>query len=230
MLGTRIKNRIKSGLLRVARYLGEPSIEEQFFTRLVRKTSNFGSLTWLGKPIWQNLLDLWTIQETIYQLRPGLLIETGTNRGGSSYFFAQLFDLMGYGQVITIDVQKLHDLSHPRIAYLLGNSISDEVLRQVQAASRGIAGPVMVVLDSDHSEPHVTAELEAYSRFVTPGSYLLVQDAVIDTLPVFADARPGPLRAIRSFLVRHSEFELDRERCERFLISHHPEGWLRRKE
>jgi len=29
---------------------------------LVRHTENFGNVTWLGQPIWQNVLDLWVIQ------------------------------------------------------------------------------------------------------------------------------------------------------------------------
>src|SRR5438132_10433130 len=69
------------------------TIRSRFFRDLVRKTKNFGSVTWLGQPIWQNVLDLWTIQETIAEVRPRLLIETGTNRGGSSLFYANLFDL-----------------------------------------------------------------------------------------------------------------------------------------
>jgi cephalosporin hydroxylase len=202
-------------------------IDQQFFTRLIEKTQNFGHLTWLGKPIWQNLLDLWTIQETIYEIRPALLIECGTNRGGSSYFFATLFDLMGYGRVITIDIEKLHDLSHHRVTYLLGSSVAPEILEQVASAAAATAGPIMVLLDSDHSEAHVRREMEAYHRFVTRGSFLLVQDGIIDTLPVFAAGRPGPLPAIEGFLKAHPEFEVDTERCSRFLITHSPKGWLR---
>jgi cephalosporin hydroxylase len=52
---------------------------------------------------------------------------------------------------------------------------------------------------------------------------------VIDTLPMMDRARPGPLPAIDEFIASHPEFEIDNERCERFLISHHPRGWLRRK-
>ena len=87
-----------------------------------------------------------------------------------------------------------------------------------------------VILDSDHSQAHVAQELEAYAPLVTPGSYLLVQDGVIDTLPVFAHGRPGPLPAIHAFLRAHPEFEVDRAKSERFLITHHPSGWLRRRE
>jgi cephalosporin hydroxylase len=57
-----------------------------------------------------------------------------------------------------------------------------------------------------------------------------VQDGVIDTLDVFAAFRPGPLPAIEAFLRTNPEFEVDTERCMRFLITHSPNSWLRRTE
>ena len=194
----------------------------------VHRTGNYGNLTWLGNPIWQNMADLWIIQEVISSVRPALIIETGTNRGGSSLFYAHLMDLMNHGSIITVDVEKLHDHSHPRIRYLIGSSTSEEILSQVRAAVASTSGPVLVILDSDHSEAHVAGELTHYHTFVTPGSYLHVQDGVIDTLPRFAAARPGPLPAIQRFLAGNPGFQVDTLLCEKFPITHHPLGWLRR--
>jgi cephalosporin hydroxylase len=207
----------------------DTELAERFLTRLVEHTDNFGQLTWLGQPIWQNLLDLWTIQETIWSVRPALLVETGTNRGGSAYFFAQLFDLMGHGRVLTCDVERMHEIEHPRIEFVIGGSTEPWVFEHAQDAARACGGPVMVILDSDHTKEHVAAEIELYSQLVTVDSYILVQDGVIDTLPMFAAARPGPLPAIHEFLARHPEFEIDRVRSQRFLVTHHPDGWLRRR-
>jgi cephalosporin hydroxylase len=206
-----------------------PLVHALFFEDLVAKTRNFGAVSWLGHPIWQNVLDLWTIQETIAAVRPALLIECGTNRGGSSLFFAHLFDLMGQGEVVTVDVEKLHELSHPRVTYLIGSSIAPDILAQVRGRAAAAAGPVMVILDSDHSREHVRRELACYAPLVTLGSYCLVQDGVIDTLRPFRRDRPGPLGAIEEFLRSTADFELDTDRTDRFLITHHPKGWLRRK-
>jgi cephalosporin hydroxylase len=206
-----------------------PIIRSLFFADLINKTNNFGSVTWLGQPIWQNILDLWTIQETIAEVRPRLLIECGTYRGGSSLFFAHLFDLMGQGEVVTIDVERRHKLSHPRVTYLIGDSTSKQVLATVRKKAADSPGPVMVILDSDHSQSHVRREIECYAPLVTPNSYCLVQDGVIDTMSIFRGGRPGPLPAIEEFLRSTKEFELDAARCERFLITHHPKGWLRRR-
>jgi cephalosporin hydroxylase len=206
----------------------EQKLDSLFFERLIRKTENF-TCTWLGELMLQNILDLWTIQETIFKVSPTLLIECGTYQGGSAYFYACIFDLMGRGEVLTIDTEKRHNLSHPRIEFLQGSSVSGAIAATAKKRALMAQGPVMVILDSDHGESHVFHELETYCPLVTPGSFLLVQDGVIDTLPRFRPLRPGPLPAIERFLKAHPEFEVDKERCGRFLITHHPLGWLRRK-
>ncbi len=206
-----------------------PRVPAWFMDQLIEQTDNFGHVTWLGRPVWQNVFDLWIMQETIAELKPALLIETGTNRGGSALFFANLFDLIGHGRVVTIDIEKLHDITHPRIMFLLGNSISPGIVDTVRSLAEHADGPVMVTLDSDHTQAHVRAELAAYAPLVTPGSWCLVQDGIIDTLPRYAAGRPGPLAAVEHFLKSASEFELDEQRSRKFLVSHHPKGWLRRR-
>lgn len=203
-------------------------VSELFYTFLLWHTKGYSELTWLGKPIWQAPLDLWTIQETIWDVQPELLIECGTNRGGSAFFYAQLFDLMGKGRIVTMDIEKMHDYSHPRIEYLLGSSVSDEILDHVRAAVAATTGPILVILDSDHSAPHVRRELELYAPLVTKGSYMIVQDTIIDTHPAFRSEGPGPLVALKDFLKTHPEFEIEEERSRKFPISHHPHGWLRK--
>ena len=221
------------GTRRIARKLYNlflaPRVSSLFFRDLITKTNNFASVKWLGHPIWQNVLDLWVIQEVIAEVKPQLLVECGTNRGGSSLFFAHLFDLMGRGNVITIDIQKMHNLSHPRVTYLIGSSTSGEVVGTVRERAIASQGPVIVILDSDHSQQHVRRELECYAPMVTPGSYCLVQDGIIDTLSTFRGGRPGPLPAIEQFLETTTNFDLDEGLSKRFLISHHPKGWLRRR-
>ena len=197
--------------------------------RLIAETDNFAKTSWMGVPIWQNVLDAWTIQETLAEVRPALLIETGTHRGGSALFYAHLMDLIGAGRVMTIDVVDIHELDHPRVEFLHGSSTDPDIVEQVEAAARGAEGPVMVVLDGDHAEAHVAAELELYAPLVTPGSFLMSQDGIIDELRIFGDTRPGPRAANQRFLARHPEFEYDRERTERYGLTHHPLGWMRRR-
>lgn len=212
-----------------SRTLGRP-VARLYHQDLIARTGNFATTSWLGVPIWQNVLDVWTIQETIAEVRPALLIETGTHRGGSALFYAQLMDLLDHGRVITIDIVDEHELHHPRVSFLHGSSTDPAIVEQVERTAAEADGPVMVILDGNHARDHVAEELELYAPLVTPGSFLLSQDGVIDQIWMFKDTRPGPLPANRAFLDRHPEFEHDRARNERFGLSHHPLGWLRRRQ
>jgi len=205
-----------------------PSVHGLFYRDLIKKTDDFVSTRWMGHTMMQNPLDAWVLQETLAELKPELLIESGTHKGGSSLFYAHLFDILDHGEVITIDVQKMHELSHSRVSYLLGSSIDPDIVEQVRQAAAACTGPVMVILDSAHSEAHVLRELECYAPMVTVGSWCVVQDAVIDTMWMFRDWRPGPLGAIKRFMAGNTEFELDEEHEHRYLVTNSVKGWLKR--
>jgi cephalosporin hydroxylase len=182
--------------------------------------------TWLGAQALKNPLDLWVYQEILFETRPELIVETGTYRGGSALFLASMCDLLGAGEVVSIDIEPVRDdyPEHPRITYLGGRSSTDpDVLEEVRARAAGRS--TLVVLDSDHSQAHVEAELRAYAPIVPVGCYLIVEDSNIGQIR--KDLMPGPLQAIETFLAGDREFEVDRER-EKFLITFNPGGYLRR--
>jgi cephalosporin hydroxylase len=194
---------------------------------MIGKTDNMLSVRWLGQLIWQCPLDAWVIQEVIGALQPDVIVETGTFLGGSAYYYAGLCELLGHGQVISIDISPKGTIAHPRITYIQGSSVDPAIVAPVRAAM-GRADRVLVILDSDHSERHVLAELEAYALGVPIGSYILIQDACIDTFDIFKVARPGPTGAIRQFMAAHPQFVRDRELEERYVMTVHPGGWWRR--
>lgn len=182
---------------------------------------------WLGVPTLKYPSDAWSYQEILFDTRPDLIIETGTNDGGSAFFFASLFDLLNNGQIVTIDIEAHPQRpSHPRIQYLVGSSTSEEILKCVEALAAK-ANRVMVILDSDHSEKHVYDELLAYHRFVSSGCYLVVEDTNINGHPVHHKFGPGPMEALRRFLPAHPGFQTDLSR-ERLGITAHPQGFLKR--
>jgi cephalosporin hydroxylase len=178
--------------------------------------------------------DLLVKQELIYRVRPDLLIECGTLHGGSALFYATIFDMLGRGRVLTIDSNPQPDVPvHSRIEYLHASSTSEEAFQHTQSRVRECDGVVMVTLDSLHQHEHVSRELTLYHRFVSPGSYIIVEDSEIGGHPVQTEHEPdigsgGPYQAIEEFLASHREFEADRS-CERYLVTSHPNGFLRRK-
>ena len=182
---------------------------------------------WLGVQTLQMPLDMWIIQEMIYEVRPDVLIETGTFDGGSALFFASVFDLVDQGRVITVDVTRRPKVpDHPRIRYLSGSSVSGEILAQIRDMIRP-GERVMVVLDSGHRKEHVLQELRSYSPLVTAGSYLVVEDTNVNGHPVDPDFGPGPMEAVEEFLAANRDFESDRSR-EKFEFTFNPRGYLKR--
>ncbi|TSC91532.1 MAG: cephalosporin hydroxylase [Parcubacteria group bacterium Licking1014_17] len=178
----------------------------------------------LGIPVRKCPLDLWIYQELIYKLKPDLIIECGTFRGGGALFFASICDIIHHGEVITIDIEDIHRPAHPRIKYFLGSSVSLEMFDKVRNSVKN-AQKVMVVLDSDHSKEHVLKELRLYSDIVTLGQYLIVEDTNVNGHPVFPDHGPGPMEALDEFLKENKNFIIS-DVGNKFFLTFNPRGYL----
>ncbi len=68
------------------------------------------------------------------------------------------------------------------IEMIEGSSIDDLVVAKVTKAALGNER-VLVFLDSMHTHDLVVSELEAYAPLVSPGSYCVVFDTLIEDLP-----------------------------------------------
>jgi cephalosporin hydroxylase len=182
---------------------------------------------WLNVTAYKTPLDLWIYQELIVSLEPELVIETGTAHGGSALFLATVCDAVGVGEILSIDIEHRDGRpEHDRVTYLTGSSTAAETLAAVEQRALGKA-PVLVILDSDHSREHVLAELRHYADFVTPGSYLVVEDTNLNGHPVLPEYGVGPMEAVRAFLGERSDFRPDEEQ-EKFFLTFNPGGFLRR--
>jgi cephalosporin hydroxylase len=173
---------------------------------------------------------MWVYQELLHEVRPDLIVETGTQFGGSAYFLASMCELLGHGRVISVDIEERPGRpEHPRLEYLLGSSASAEIVARVKATAAH-ARSVLVVLDSEHSCDHVLEELHAYGPLVMRGSHLIVEDTNINGHPIlrnYGPERAGPMEAIDEFLRGGAPFMVDSSR-EKFVLSFSPRGVLRR--
>ncbi len=162
---------------------------------------------WMGHQVLKCPLDLWQYQEILHDLRPDLIVETGTAFGGSALFLAHALDLLGTGRVITIDLEPRSGRpEHERITYVAGSSIDPQVTQSIADAA-ATAKTVMVILDSDHRRDHVLAELRTLGPLVTPGSFLIVEDTNLNGHPVEPHYGPGPMEAVNTFLSERGDFE-----------------------
>ena len=205
----------------------EPGVTEAFH-RLYYDTAVWKDTYWLGVRTQKCPLDLWVYQEILNETRPDLILETGTAHGGSALYLASVCDLLGRGEVVTVDISPVEGRpQHDRITYLTGSSTADEVVGEVERLATDHER-VLVILDSDHSRDHVLDELRIYSRLVSPGSYLVVEDSNVNGHPVLAEHGPGPMEALEEFLAESDEFEVDAAR-EKFFLTFNPRGYLRKQ-
>jgi cephalosporin hydroxylase len=91
----------------------------------------------------------------------------------------------------------------------------------------------MIILDSNHTKDHVRQELELYGPLATSGSYVIVEDGIMEELSDVPGGstewtRDNPKVAVQEFLASHPEFELDPER-NRVGTTYWRDGYLRKK-
>jgi len=205
------------------------------------------TFSWLGAPIIQLPEDMLRYQEVVARLKPDVIVETGVAHGGSAIFSASLCRLLGNGRVIAIDIDirprnrraiEAHPLAD-LITLIDGSSTAPSVIEAVKAQIRP-GESVLVTLDSNHSYAHVLAELAVYAPLVTPGSYIVATDGIMQDL---TDAprgsghwgRDNPAAAARDFAAAHREFIIEQpawafnESTLSANVTHWPDAWLRRR-
>lgn len=196
--------------------------------------------SWLGVPAKQCAEDLIVLQQIVWDTRPDLIVETGTFNGGTALFFATVFDAIGEGEVLTIDIDhsrvEERVREHTRVALLTADSTAPQTREEVGRRAEGRR--VMLYLDADHSEQAVLTELRTYADLVSPGCYAVVADSNLNGHPVPWDATHGPwgevpraeangpYEAIEAFLRERTDFEADASR-EYQLLTFNPGGFLR---
>lgn len=210
---------------------GDQSIVKRF-NQIYYDSNVWKRTRFLGIPAQQNPCDLWIIQEIITELKPDFIVETGTYKGGSTLFFAAILEKINdRGKVISIDVNPQIDAASQfdtfknRVEIIKGNSVSSKVIQMI--AQRVKNDSVLVTLDSLHTKEHVLREMNLYSKFVSLGSYMIVQDTNINGHPVYPKFGPGPMEAVEEFLGHNKDFEIDHSK-EKFLLTSYPSGYLKR--
>ena len=211
------------------------------------ETKYLYTFTWFGRPIIQLPDDMFRVQEVLYAQRPDVVIETGVAHGGSLVFYASIFEAMGSGRVIGVDIEiRPHNRKaieeHPlfsRIELIEGNAIADSVVADVRKRLRP-NDRVIVFLDSNHSYDHVLAELEAYAPLVSVGSYIVATDGIMKDLVGSPRSQAdwgtnNPFHAAQTFLAGHPEFVLaepsrtfDESDGANVNVTQWPGSWLKR--
>ncbi len=161
--------------------------------------------------------DLWVYQELLEELKPGLVVQTGTYRGGTALFLADRLQIIGRGQVVSIDAEaEANRPQHPRLTYLTGPPTADDIVEVVRGRLDA-SEPALLLLGAGTTEDEVLGELEAYAPLAPAGSVVVVEHTHLD----------GPAAALQRFLGSTNDYEVD-ARGDRHFLTQNPGGLLRR--
>ena len=191
----------------------------------------FERVSWMGVKALKNPLDCWIYQEVLWEVRPEVVVEIGGLAGGGALFLCHMLDLIGAGAVVSLDRDRTYfSARHPRLEEVTGDAADPGVRSAIEARCAGRR--TLVIHDADHSAEAVLRDLRAYAGLVSPGSYFIVEDGVVELIdsqlaPRLGWTRPGPLAAVRRFVAEDDRFEVDFSR-ERYLATSNPSGFLRR--
>ncbi|MBV1702119.1 MAG: class I SAM-dependent methyltransferase [Hyphomicrobiales bacterium] len=179
------------------------------------------AFSWFGRPIIQLPEDMIRIQEVLWRDKVDVIIETGVAHGGSLVFYASIFKAMGKGRVIGIELDlRAHNRAaidaHPLrdlITLVDGSSIAPETVEHVRSLLKP-GERVMVMLDSNHTKPHVLAELRAYGTMVTPGCYIVAADGIMEIVAGGPRTKPdwttsNPKQAALTFVAENPDFIIE---------------------
>jgi cephalosporin hydroxylase len=243
---------------RIAKYIGgEIEIAAHDFMKASTLPKYSYNFFWLSHPIIQYPQDMVAMQELIWQVKPDLIIETGIAHGGSLILSASMLTMIDYCEAVEagktldpkaslrrvlgldIDIRdhnraaiEAHPLAH-KIDMIQGSSIDSDIIAQVHERAKGYEH-ILVCLDSNHTHEHVLAELRAYAHLVSPGSYCIVFDTVIEDMPddMFPHRPWGkgnnPKTAVWEFLKTNDNFVIDKSIENKLLITVAPDGYLKK--
>jgi len=185
-------------------------------------------VTYKGIPAIKSPFDYVLYQMLVFSLQPDLILEIGTNKGGSALYLADLLKENGKGIVHTIDLPENREDErirlHERIRVFNDGYEGYDTSGLVQYPC------ILVIEDGSHQYMDTLKTLEKFAPFVQPGSYIVVEDGIVTEMGREKEFNGGPQKAIRDFLAAHKEFETDSTYCDFFgpNVTFNVNGYLKR--
>ena len=158
--------------------MGADNLISALANRFVRDTAKYNysyNFQFAGRPIIQFPQDMVAVQELIWQIKPGLIIETGIAHGGSLIMSASMLSLLDHcdaiergvlidpraprRRVLGVDIDiRAHNRAaieaHPmanRIDMIEGSSVDPAIIAQVQDIARGYERVLVCLIQIIHT-------------------------------------------------------------------------------
>jgi cephalosporin hydroxylase len=166
-----------------------------------------------GIEMLHNPFDYLLYQMLINEVKPDLIIEIGTNKGASALYFSDLLDILGKGEIHTIDIEdKVDTLTKTKsnIKFFFSGFENYDL-----SFTKGF-NKIMVIDDGSHLFDDIKSSLQKFSSIITVGSYFIIEDGIITALNIEKNFNGGPLRAIKEFIIENKNFIIDTKYCDFF--------------
>ncbi len=157
----------------------------------------------MGVTTWKSVSDMWNYQEILCERKPSLVIEFGSNQGGSALFFASVMRQIGgrsrccpWTSPQAARSGRTQGPGHPVRRVVVDGSGNR---RADRATQERVPRPIFAILDSDHTKDHVLGEMKLLRPLLSSGDYLLVEDSIVNGHPVLPGWGPGPYEAIEAY-------------------------------
>ena len=218
----------------------EDSLRSYWLGRAAQHTQD----SYGGIPLAKFPEDLRVYEHLLWADQPNVVIEIGTHCGASALWFRdRLRTLADYGLisdfwVITIDVEA--DRARPYLdradpsweqgISLVSGDVCDQSLPARIAELLPRASRCFVVEDSAHIYTTTMAALAGFSRFVSPGGFIVVEDGCVDIDAMRLDENwpRGVQAAVADWLAGPGSAFVARRDLELYGMTCHPGGLLQR--
>lgn len=200
--------------------------------------------TYVGVPLLKFPEDLRIYEHLLGLATPDVVIELGTNQGGSALWFRdRLRTLATYGRptmarVITVDLEPSRatewlskaDPGWDSSITLLDGDVTDPELPARVAAVVPNGARCLVTEDTAHCFETTSAALRGFADLVAPGGFFVVEDGIVDDAAVRrADWPRGVVPAINQFLAGPAGGRWRQRRdLELYGLTNNPGGILQR--
>ena len=186
----------------------------------------FEKVHYRGVHAWKNVLDLWVLQEIIWECAVEVVIEIGVRHGGTTLWLSDVLrNFRGAdGRVIAIDLERPSVELPANVDFIVGDSVAPETVAQARTLCAG--RKTMVIADGNHAADHVLEEMRRYAPLISEGCYFVAEDGIVDVM-AWGEYTPGPAVAAQRFVSETDEFVIDHSR-EKFLLTYTPGGFLKR--
>jgi cephalosporin hydroxylase len=217
------------------------SLRSYWLERAARHTQD----SYGGIPLAKFPEDLRVYEHLLWTDRPNVVIEIGTHCGSSALWFRdRLRTLAAYGLisdfwVVTVDIEvdrarpylDRADSSWEETISLVSGDVCDQSLPDRLAELLPSASRCFVVEDSAHTYATTMAALTGFSRFVSPGGFIVVEDGCVDVEAMRLDESwpRGVQTAVADWLAGPGVAFIARRDLELYGVTCHPGGLLQRR-